>query len=36
MTEVTVSVISGFLLEKDVMATVTDGTGTAGMVHYLV
>ena len=37
MTEVTVSVISGFLLEKDVMATViTDGTGTVGMVHYLV
>ena len=33
MTEVTVSVISGFMLERDVMATVvTDGTRTAGMM----
>ena len=37
MTEVTVSIISGFMLERDIMATVmTDGTGTAGMVHDLV
>ena len=36
MTEVTVSVMSGFMLERDIMVTVTtDGTGTAGMVHGL-
>ena len=36
MTEVTVSVMSGHTLERDVTVTVeTGGSGTAGMVHVI-